>query len=231
MAACEKNLRHYVRVLALVDQYVQDGHVGAEDLERARNFSTAVRAFVAEVTVRTTETGATLSIDDEVVGTTPVDKPVLVDMGKRKLRVVKKGFRPLERAVDVEGGSKQDLPVTLEPELGRVAVRARASDSIRVDDKAVGQGSWAGTLPVGPHVVLVSTPSGKSRRTDLVLADRETRELTIEIEGDGGGVPKWVWWVGGGVVVAGATVGGYFLFRPSPAEAPGGTIGAYQVPK
>jgi len=93
----------------------------------------------------------------------------------------------------------------------------------------VGRGSWTGSLPVGPHVVIVSTAAGSSRRTDVILVDRESRELTVEMDSSGG-VPRWLWWVGGGVLVAGAAVAGYFLFRPSPVQAPAGTLGAYEVP-
>lgn len=229
MAACEKNLRHYVKVLGLVEQYVKDGQLDAPDLERALTFATAVRALVGELTVRADEADASVTVDDEPVGTTPLAPPLLLDMGRRRVRATKKGFRPFERTVEMEGGTKQDLAIVLEREVGRVVIRARATDGIRVDDTLLGQGSWAGALPAGPHVVVVSTASGKSRRAELTLADRETRELTIEIESDGG-VPRWVWWASGGALLAGAAVGGYFLLRPSRADAPSGTIGAYQVP-
>jgi hypothetical protein len=228
MAACEKNLRHYVKVLALVEQYVKDGQLDAPDLERALTFATAVRTVVGEVTLRSDEAGASVAIDNEAVGTTPIDKPVLVDGGRRVVRVTKPGFRPFELTLEVEGGTKQELAIVLEREASRLAVRARASDSIGIDDKLVGQGSWAGALPAGRHVVVVSTSSGKSRRAEVVLADRESRELTLETASEG--VPSWVWWVGGGVVAAGAAVGGYFIFRPTRDDAPGGTLGAYHVP-
>jgi hypothetical protein len=227
MAACEKNLRHYVKVLGLIERYVKDGQLDAPDLERALTFATAVRSLVGEVAVRTDEAGATVTVDEDPVGETPFDKPLLVDMGRHKIHATKAGFRPFERTIDVEGGAKQDLAIALEREVGRIVVRARGGDAIRIDDKVVGEGTWAGTLPAGPHSVVVSRSTTKTKRAELVLADRETRELTLEIES---GVPSWVWWVGGGVVLAGAAVGGYFLFRPSRDEAPSGTIGAYQVP-
>jgi hypothetical protein len=230
MAACEKNLRHYVKVLALVEQYVKDGQLDAPDLARALTFATAVRSLVGELTLRADEADASISVDDEAVGRTPFTQPILVDMGRRRVRAAKGGFRPFERTIDVEGGSTLDLPLVLEREVGRLVVRARATDAIRVDDRVVGQGTWSGLLPVGSHAVVVSTPNGNSRRTDVVLVDRESRELTVEID-SGGAIPKWLWWVGGGVLVAGAAVGGYFLFRPSGTEAPPtGTLGAYQVP-
>ena len=229
MAACEKNLRHYVKVLALVEQYVKDGQLDAPDLSRALTFATAVRTLVGELSVRADEADATLTVDDEDLGKTPFAQPILVDMGRRRVRVTKTGFRPFERTIDVEGGNTLDMPIVLEREVARLVVRARATDAIRVDDRVVGQGSWTGLLPVGPHVVVVSTSAGHSRRTDVVLLDRESRELSVEME-SGGGVPRWLWWVGGGVLVAGAAVGGYFLFRPSAAQAPAGTLGAYEVP-
>jgi hypothetical protein len=228
MAACEKNLRHYAKVLGLVEQYVKDGDLTPEDLERARTFSGAVRTLVGEVSMPGGEPGAVVTVDDEPMGTTPLDKPLLLDMGRRKVRVAKAGFRPFEKTIDVEGGAKQDLPIVLEREMGRVVVRARSSDAIAVDGTVVGQGTWAGPVASGAHVLLVSASSGKSRRTELTIADHETREVTLETESEG--IPRWALVAGGAVLLAGAAVGGYFLFRPKAAEPPVGTMGAYQVP-
>lgn len=230
MAACEKNLRHYVKVLRLVDTYLKDGGalVTAEDRAEARTFEAAVRALVGELRVDVAEPGATVSIDDVVVGTTPVAAPVLADQGARKIRVVKSGFRPAERSVDVAGGETEEVTFALERETGRLDVRARASDTILIDGRAVGRGAWSGPLPVGPHEVAVSSASGRTRKTQIVLADRETRDVVLESDAEG--LPKWVYVVGGGVLLAGGAIGGYFLLRPSPAEPPTGTIGAYRLP-
>ena len=42
--------------------------------------------------------------------------------------------------------------------------------------------------------------------------------VTLESEKHGGSV--WPWVAGGAAVVAGAVVGGYFLFKTQPAAAP-----------
>lgn len=230
MAACEKNLRHYVRVLGLVEQYLRDAKLTRDEREKATAFETAVRALVGEVSITVDQPGASVLVDDEPVGRSPFDKPVLMDQGSRRVRVTLEGFRPLEQSVDVDGGGKQELHLVLEREVGHVTVRAREAEVIVIDDRRVGRGLWSGTLPVGPHVLVVSAPSGKTRRVAFPLADRERREFVIEVDSPSSGMPRWVYFAGGGVLAAGAAVGAWFLFKPKPAEPTPGTLGAYQVP-
>ncbi len=233
MAGCEKNLRHYTRVLPLVDRYLTEGgdRLTTDDREKAKAFAAAIRAFVGELTIRADgddTVSAAIAIDDEEAGTVPAEA-LLVDQGKRRIRVTKQGFRGLEQSIDVEGGGRHELRVRLEREAGQLTVRAREADAIVVDDRPVGRGTWTGTLPAGRHVVAVSASGRRGRKTEVRIADRETKDLALETEPQG--LPVWPFWLGGGALAAGAlAVGGYFVLRPEEPAPVSGSLGLYQVP-
>ena len=56
---------------------------------------------------------------------------------------------------------------------------------------------------------------------DIVVEEGQAQVLSVTLESDKkGGLPTWVWVAGGAVLVSGAAVGGYFLFRSSPDTPP-----------
>ncbi|MBH9751047.1 PEGA domain-containing protein, partial [Clostridioides difficile] len=72
------------------------------------------------------EPGATVWIDDEVIGTTPIAKAVRVDLGSRRIVVRKPHFFDDGRDVVVSGAAEVTIAVTMRVEIhqGRLVVRA-----------------------------------------------------------------------------------------------------------
>lgn len=70
----------------------------------------AARQYVAELSVRATETGAEILIDDVSVGRTPLDHPIFVTPGKHLVEVRKGSLRAV-RAVAVESGETRRVDV------------------------------------------------------------------------------------------------------------------------
>jgi hypothetical protein len=236
MAACEKQLRHYTKVLRLVDRYLAEGGalLSPKDRTQATEFATAVRAFVAEVTITCNETGATLYVDDEKIGVAPLTATVLVDQGSRKFRAAKPDFHEGAKTEVIDGGSKRTIAIELQRLVheARLAVHASPGDAIAIDGQVLGHGEWSGKVKTGPHVVEVTAPGKKSRRYEQVLRDDESKSIDVVLENEASST-KWPWYVGGAVVAVGVVVGGYFLLRPAkdgtspPTE---GTLGVYQLP-
>jgi PEGA domain len=234
VAVCEKNLRHYAKVLGLVEQYQKLGAsvMTAQDQKDASDLVAAVKAFVSNMTVKVNEPDAAIFIDDEAVGSSPLPKPVVVDMGSRRLRVTKPGFKDFEDQQPVSGAGDLEVSVTLEKIVheARLTVAAAQSDTIALDGKTVGTGRWEGKVPSGGHSLRVSAPGMRSYQAELSLADNENRNVGVTLEPEPrSGLPMWVW-IAGGAVVAGAAVGGYFLLKPGTAEPPSGSISPNVVP-
>jgi hypothetical protein len=75
----------------------------------------------------------------------------------------------------------------------------------------------------------VTAPGKLTYQAEVAVQDEKTRRLTVALEPapDGGFNTTWLWIGGGALAVAGAAIGGYFLFRPEdPAPTPGamGTV-------
>jgi hypothetical protein len=219
MAACEKNLRHYSRVYKLVERYVDLGGsvLPESDKRDAADLLEAMKSYVSRVKIAVNEPEATITIDDEVVGMSPLMEPVLLDMGARRIRVTKPGFAAHIDTLQVQGASELAVAISLlkETHEGRIAVSAGADNLLYLDGKLVGQGRWESVVPSGTHTLKVTAPGMRPYQSEIVLADKETRTLgvTLEPEARGGG-SQALWWVLGGVLVAGAagsTV--YFVTR------------------
>ena len=105
---------------------------------------------------------------------------------------------------------------------------------ISVDGHPVGTGMWMGQLPSGTHGVHITAPGKQDHNTEVVIRDDDTSSLHANLVD----VPRTmalapsdssssaVWWVLGGVALAGAGVGTYFLLRPGddPARPAEGSL-------
>lgn len=225
IAACEKNLRHYASVLFHVRKYMTDGDLGTADRAEAEELIAAIEPFTADLEVNVSEPGAKVYVDDVLVGAVPLDKPIVVDIGVRKIRVVKDGFADFIKELPVGGAKTIHLDVTLTKVVheGTLIVNVRPKDEVFVDGLRVGVGSWRGTVSSGGHMLRVTAPEMRAYQSEVLVRDNETRTVAITLDREpkpSASVPTWVWIGGGALVLAGAAVGAYFLFKPADKPAP-----------
>ncbi|HEY3237076.1 MAG TPA: PEGA domain-containing protein [Polyangiaceae bacterium] len=186
MAACEKNLRHYAKVLSLVQRYLKEGGALLSDQDRneAKDLTSAIESFTAALIIKVNQSGAEVFVDDEPVGTSPLPEPITVDIGMRHIRVKKEGFRELSLSVPI-GGSKevtQDLKLEREVHQGKLTVHAAKGAAITLDGKAVGTGKFSGTVPSGGHTLRVSKAGMRPYQSEVVVQDNETRTVDVALE-------------------------------------------------
>jgi hypothetical protein len=229
MGSCEVNLKHYVRVLRLVEQYLREGgpRVAADQREAAEGMLRKIRPLVSEVRLVVSEAGASVFVDDELAGTTPLAEPLLLNLGDRRIRVSKPGFKDQVIVQHLVGASDATATVVLEPEVhqGRLTITSQESALINVDGNAVGVGQWDGPVAPGSHSIRVTASGMRPYANDVLIRDGEMRTVDITLLRDSSGVSVW-WWVGGSVVAAAALGGGaYFLFRPSSSSVSSPTQG------
>jgi hypothetical protein len=221
MAVCEKNLRHYARVLRLLERYQREGDQVMSPAHRAEvaEVLATVRSLVSTVHINVQPDEAELLVDEVPAGTTPLREPLWVDLGERRIRIRKLGFKDQVIAQDFAGASELTFDVTLQPEAheGQLAISAASGDSISVDGKVMGQGQWQGTLSSGQHSVRISAPGKRAYVQELLVEDDKKRSLYITLEPEKSAGLWPLFWVGAGVVAAaGLATGGYFLLRSSP---------------
>lgn len=242
IAAAEKNLRNYAKVIIALDKYLKDGGelLTEQDREDAKRLVETVSTFVATVEVSVKPAGATVSVDDIEVGTAPLAEALRLDQGDRVFLVRKAGFLDHKETRRLGGGESVKFVVSLKPEPtdGRVRILAGAGDSISIDGRVVGRSSWEGALPAGVHTLSVTSPKKRPYQSEIVVQVGQTSTARIALEAeverrDGFWAGPWPWVVGGAVLAAGAGVGAYFAFRPEDEAAPpivDGTLGNAQAP-
>ncbi len=186
VAFCQKNLRHYSKVAATLKRYLSEGGplLSATDKKDAQDLIAMIEPFTTRATLRVREEGAQVYVDDELVGTSPLASAQILDIGERKIRVTKDGFRPYERALIVGGGAEVTVDVPLEKEVheGKLIVEAPPGATIFLDGKPVGTGKTEQAVPSGGHQLRVVASGMRPYQTEIVVQDKETRSLSVALE-------------------------------------------------
>lgn len=234
VAICAKNLRRYTLVFSTLDKLKEDKSPLLTDGDRqaASELAKTVLAFVSPLKLTVNEAGAAVFVDDDQVGTTPLTKEVLLDVGKRRIRVTKPGYKEYVHTGDVAGGTDYVLNVELEKEIhrGRLSVVAGAEDLISLDGKMVGRGRWEGTVPSGGHTLRVTAPGMAAHQSEVLVQDNKRRDIQVTLNPlPSSGGSTWIWIAGGaGLLVAGGITAA-FLFQPTAAPIPQGTLGTFPL--
>jgi hypothetical protein len=238
VAACEKQLRHYAKMSLLLEQYLREGSSLISETERsnAQTVLETLQPFVGHVELTVNEPDATVTVDDEKVGTTPV--PMFrVDMGARKIRVTKEGFEDWNSSQNVAGGTAISITAELKKvrHVGMLQILADGAYDVVVDGARVGVGSWSGELPSGMHTVDVRGKAMLPYQSDVVIVDKQKNTLRVSLRPEpaaavapSSGSHTWLWVAGGTLLAAGLATGAYFLLRPADTERPASPSGTIQ---
>lgn len=83
VGVCDKNLRRYARAATVWRQQLETGssQLSEDEIRAAQGAIAAVEPFISSLTVRTNVEGATLLIDNEAAGQTPLLGPIPIDVG------------------------------------------------------------------------------------------------------------------------------------------------------
>jgi hypothetical protein len=186
VAFCDKNLRHYAKVVSTLQRYLVEGTGVLTDKDRkeAQDLIATIQPFTTSATIKVDQDGAQIFVDDALVGASPLSAPVVLDIGERRLRVTKDGFKPFEKTMPVGGSAAVAVDVTLEVEVhqGRLVVNAPPDASLTLDDKPIGQGKVDLNIATGGHQLRATAPGMRPYQTEVVVQDNETRQLDVMLE-------------------------------------------------
>ena len=135
------------------------------------------------LTLEVSEAGATVTVDDKPVGTTPLAAPLRLSLGPHRVRVSKEGFLVGDQVPNVAAGVPSTLAIKLEAQTtkGRLSVKEQSGKAIRVfvDGVDMGDAPWSGEVEAGAHDVTgragalsaapekVTVEQGKTRGVEL----------------------------------------------------------------
>ncbi len=116
-------LQDYAAAYTVLTQFLREAPGGAAHHAEVTATVEQLKGRVGKIDVSTTEPGAEVTIDEVVVGKTPLPAPVLVSIGRRKVTVTAPGMQPQTRTIDVAAGDTIRQEVAL---VAPVSVRALA---------------------------------------------------------------------------------------------------------
>jgi tetratricopeptide (TPR) repeat protein len=107
-------LHDYVNAQTNLRQYLSEGgsEIAAERRAEVQDIFEKLAERIAYLEIDTDLAGADVRIDDLSVGTSPLPAPIPVNIGRRRVSVVKQGFAPLVTLVTAT--NKERLVVTLD---------------------------------------------------------------------------------------------------------------------
>ena len=179
MAIAEREMKHYSRAVALLNQELSEGAntVSEDEKKTAREVLEGLKTFTSPLTVTVNEAGASILVDGQEVGKSPLTGPLTVDVGERTVTVKKPGFLDGTAKVSISGGSPATAEIKLEPSVknGKLTVKANGGTEavVFVDGVEAGPPPWTGDVKEGKHTVEI-------RARGFVT---ETRSETVEYKG------------------------------------------------
>jgi hypothetical protein len=154
----EYQLQDYASALTTFERYL--GEVGAGDPHRAEVDGTVetLRARVGHVAISTSPSGADVTVDDVSVGRTPLDKPLLVSIGRRKIVATLPGRTPVTRFIDVAADDTVPVALFLPNGEASTAPSLALSPTPRVET-ASSDGTWH-TLRIAGWITAGASAAG-----------------------------------------------------------------------
>jgi hypothetical protein len=128
------------------------------------------------------KTGKAVRVTVDGVDVGPAPWTGEVDPGQHEIGLRAVGLAAAPQKVNVERGKTQD--VELVASSSSASVKLATSDAkglIYVDDKLVGEGSFIGDLPAGPHHVKITRAGYDPFEEDIVVKDKEPLARTITL--------------------------------------------------
>jgi tetratricopeptide (TPR) repeat protein len=101
-------LHHFQKVIAEEQNLSQELKTKIEaDMDESK-------PQVVTLTFKVEPPGAHITVDDDEIGTAPIDEPVYIAEGKHTIAITFEGYSPFEEEVDFEAGQSSEREVTLE---------------------------------------------------------------------------------------------------------------------
>jgi hypothetical protein len=186
---CYLELQDYGGALRSFQAYLSEG---GKSIPRDRRSAVEgeihkLQSRVAYVEITSNVSGAEVRVDDDIVGTTPLEKPILVGSGRRKITIEKAGLPPAMKLIDVAGGD-------------------RVSVSLPLNDPSRSASPAPATTPAAP-------PAPEPKAHDVPAPEPRAHDATAAAGGSSSTSYVWVGWTATGLLAAGTAVTAYLAFR------------------
>ncbi|HEY4182965.1 MAG TPA: PEGA domain-containing protein [Kofleriaceae bacterium] len=199
-------LQDYAKAFTTLTRFIKEAPADAEHRSEVEQTIALLQARIGKIMVSTDVVGAEVTIDDELVGKTPMEQPVLVSVGRRKVRVTAASRQQWERTIDVAAGDTVRQDITL-PSLEAKPVPLVAPE--KSSPFPVAKVGWisTGVLAAGGITFGVLAWSAKNKLDDL-KNDYPVSKTKLSDQSDKVGLYSHI---GDGLGIAAIAIGGATL--------------------
>jgi hypothetical protein len=217
----ERRLFKYGQAVKTLNRYLEEGgkKVPKDRRESVESELQQIRALTSTVTVTVEGKAARLSVDGELVGTTPLAEPVLLGPGKHVFKAERDGEAPDEQSVDLISGSARSVSLSprAKPQENHEPVQVTLETTppeavLTIDGKLGGLSPTKVNLAPGTHEVIAELDGYQPARTDVVVTAGQPRTVKLTLlqagaaASGGGGGGRHVSLVPGVVLLGGGAV-------------------------
>jgi hypothetical protein len=191
MAIAERDAKRYSRAVARLEQLLKEGdELSDKDKQDARDLLEGLKQYTAPITVTINEPGATVLVDDIEVGKSPLDRPLIVDVGERNIVARKVGFLDASKRLTVSGGKadKVDLSLEASQKKGTLSVKATGAPSavVVVDGVEQGVAPWQGEVSAEKHTIEIRAKGFVTESRTETIPHKGTIVIEVALRPDQG---------------------------------------------
>ena len=195
---CLKELQRYPEALDALQRYLNEGgtQIRTERRIEAEATIAELQMFISTVTIRVNVDGATIEIDGDERGTSPIAEPILLGAGRHIFSARLSGYREAREALDIAGGEERDVELVLEAEGGAVGPVEPEGPEMWYEDWLGWTLAGVGVACVGAGGYFLSDAADKQDKADSTTDINAQRDLQDDA--------NISWGVGGALVGVGA---------------------------
>jgi tetratricopeptide (TPR) repeat protein len=113
-------LQNYAAALSVLERYLNEAGATAPHRREVEQTLETLRTRVGNVQITTNVPDCEITVDDDLIGKTPLKAPVVASVGRRKITAMHTGRAPETRFVEVSAGDTTEIALSL-TELARPA--------------------------------------------------------------------------------------------------------------
>jgi hypothetical protein len=106
-------LQNYAAALSVLERYLTEAGVAAPHRREVEQTLDTLRTRVGNVQITTNVPDCEITVDDDLIGKTPLKAPVVASVGRRKITAMHTGRAPETRFVEVSAGDTAEIALSL----------------------------------------------------------------------------------------------------------------------
>lgn len=191
VAVCDKMMHKYTRAIESLERSLREGgsQLPADYVSRTKETIATLAPYVSKIVISADQEGASVLVDGEPVGTTPIAVPIAVEVGEHLVSVRKSGYLDVPKRIRVTGAEVANASFQLEAVVLRAELSVGVSNApaetrvmILIDGVEVGTAPFRTMLEVGAHTIGARAAGLTAPPQRVELRAREPLSVTLPLE-------------------------------------------------